>query len=69
MFSGSGIKAGGKTGTAQVSDGADNVLFTGFAPFDNPEIVVAVVIEHGAKSSYAAQVGRDIFEAYLDARD
>ena len=69
VFSGSGIKAGGKTGTAQVSDGADNVLFTGFAPFDNPEIVVAVVIEHGAKSSYAAQVGRDIFEAYLDARD
>ena len=52
-------KAAGKTGTAEVSDGADNVLFVGFAPYENPEIVVAVVIEHGASSTYAARVARD----------
>ena len=60
------LRVGGKTGTAEVSDGADNVLFTGFAPYDNPEIVVAVVIEHGATSSFAAQIGRDIFEKYME---
>lgn len=65
VFNNSKIKVGGKTGTAQVSDGADNVLFTGFAPYDNPEIVVAVVIEHGTSSSFAAQIGKDMFEAYL----
>ncbi len=66
VFNDSSLKVGGKTGTAEVSDGADNVLFTGFAPYDNPGIVVAVVIEHGAKSSYAAQVGKDIFDAYME---
>ena len=62
-------QVGGKTGTAEVSDGADNVLFTGFVPYDEPEIVVAVVIEHGASSSYAAQVAKDIFDRYMELRD
>lgn len=65
VFNKSKIKVGGKTGTAQVSDGADNVLFTGFAPYDDPEIVVAVVIEHGANSAYAAQVAKEMFDTYL----
>lgn len=62
-------KAAGKTGTAEVSDGADNVLFVGFAPYENPEIVVAVVIEHGASSTYAARVAREIFDAYMDLKE
>lgn len=65
VFNGSKIKVGGKTGTAQVSDGADNVLFAGFAPYDDPQIVVAVVIEHGENSGYAAQVAKSMFESYL----
>ncbi len=59
------IEVGGKTGTAEVSRGSDNVLFVGFAPYDNPQIAVAVVIEHGASSRYAARVGRDMFASYL----
>ncbi len=59
------IEVGGKTGTAEVSQGSDNVLFVGFAPYDNPQIAVAVVIEHGASSRYAAKVGRDMFASYL----
>ncbi len=66
VFDDFSLEVGGKTGTAEVPDGADNVLFTGFAPYDNPEIVVAVVIEHGAKSSFAAQIGRDMFEKYME---
>lgn len=65
VFNNSKIKVGGKTGTAQVSDGEDNVLFTGFAPYDDPEIVVAVVIEHGRNSGYAAQIAKEMFESYL----
>ncbi len=59
------IAVGGKTGTAEVGQGSDNVLFVGFAPYDNPQIAVAVVLEHGATSRYAAQVARDMFEHYL----
>ncbi len=68
-FADSEYKAAGKTGTAEVPDGADNVLFVGFAPYDNPEIVVAVVIEHGANSHYAAKIARDIFDAYMELKD
>lgn len=59
------IEVGGKTGTAEVGSGSDNVLFVGFAPYENPRIAVAVVLEHGATSRYAAQVARDMFEYYL----
>ncbi len=62
-------KAAGKTGTAEVPDGKDNVLFVGFAPYDDPEIVIAVIVEHGAKSIYAANVARAVFDAYMDIRD
>lgn len=64
-FAGFSVNVGGKTGTAQVSNGHDNVLFMGFAPLENPQIAVAVVLEHGASSGYAAQVARDVFETYL----
>ncbi|MBR2916759.1 MAG: penicillin-binding protein 2, partial [Clostridia bacterium] len=59
------IEVGGKTGTAEVSQGSDNVLFVGFAPYDNPQIAVAVVIEHGASSRFAANIGREMFASYL----
>lgn len=68
-FATSKYKAAGKTGTAEVPDGADNVLFVGFAPYENPEIVVAVVIEHGATSAYAAKVARDVFDAYMELKE
>lgn len=59
------VEVGGKTGTAEVSQGSDNVLFVGFAPYDEPQIAVAVVIEHGASSRYAANIGKEMFASYL----
>ncbi len=56
------VSVGGKTGTAEVGRGSDTVLFVGFAPYDNPQIAVSVVLEHGATSSYAAKVARSMFE-------
>ncbi len=59
------VSVGGKTGTAEVGSGSDTVLFVGFAPYDNPQIAVAVVLEHGATSRFAAQTARAMFEYYL----
>ena len=59
------IAIGGKTGTAQVGNGSPHAVFVGYAPFDNPQIAVCVVLEHGAKGGNAAYVARDIFDAYF----
>lgn len=76
-----GIEFCGKTGTAQLISGAglkkagqqrrftDNAWFVGYAPRRNPEIVVAVLVEHGVHgSTAAAPVARDIIKAYYDKK-
>jgi peptidoglycan glycosyltransferase len=40
-----GVQVAGKTGTAEVSEQGDNAWFTGFAPADNPEVVVSIVMQ------------------------
>ncbi|WP_165066263.1 peptidoglycan D,D-transpeptidase FtsI family protein [Marisediminicola senii] len=63
-----GVDVAGKTGTAQ-NDGRDNTLwFTGFAPAQNPEIAVAVVVENGQGfgNSVAAPIARTVMEAVLN---
>ena len=65
VFANYGIQVGGKTGTAQVGDGSNNAVFIAYAPFDNPEIAVAVVLEHGVRGTNAALVAKDIFDAYF----
>lgn len=51
-----GDKVAGKTGTVEtgVPGEEDHSWFVGYAPFDNPKIVVAVVIEHGGTGANAA---------------
>jgi len=49
-----GLDVCGKTGTAQVSGAQDHAWFTCFAPLDNPEIVVTVLIENGGYGAAAA---------------
>jgi penicillin-binding protein 2 len=76
-----GIELCGKTGSAQViseqglkragkqADLKDNAWFVGFAPRQNPEIVVAVLVqggEHGA--SAAAPIARNVVKAYYDKK-
>jgi len=67
VFIGYDYEIGGKTGTAQVSKGSDTVLFVGFAPYDDPEIVVSVVVEHGDQSSRATKVAKEIFDYYFSS--
>ena len=82
-FKGVDYDPAGKTGTAQVVSIAqgekydasklnerhrDNAIYTGFAPYDDPRIVVAVVVENqGAGSSVAAPVARQLMDYYFSA--
>ena len=58
------IEVGGKTGSAQAGN-KTNAWFVGFAPFDNPEIAVVVLVENGGHGGYTAEVARDIFAEYF----
>ena len=65
IFQGYSVSIGGKTGTAQVGNGSNNALFVAYAPFDDPQIAVSVVLEHGVSGANAAYVARDIFDEYF----
>lgn len=65
VFRNFNIEVGGKTGSAQAGDGNVNAWFTGFAPFDNPEVVVVAMVEKGAHGSYTAEMARDILAEYF----
>lgn len=58
------IKVGGKTGTSQ-NEGIDHSVFIAFAPFENPEIAVVVVLEHGNSGFAAGSVVRAALDAYF----
>lgn len=66
----SSVAVAGKTGTAQQSNThADHGLFVGFAPYDQPEIAMAVRIANGYSSTYASEVGSGIFQYYYKVTD
>jgi penicillin-binding protein 2 len=57
------LKFGGKTGTAQNPHGEDHSLFIAFAPYENPQIAIAVVVENaGAGSARAAPIASEIIK-------
>ncbi len=86
-FKGSKYDAAGKTGSAQTANIAqdeeydatkvkesrrDNAMFIAFAPFENPEIVIAVAIENvaeGGGGANAAPVARQIMDQYFGDRE
>jgi penicillin-binding protein 2 len=68
LFTGPGFpKVAAKTGSAEVQGrGTTNAIFVGFAPYDNPEIAVAVVVEQGGHGGSAAgPVAEDMMAAYF----
>ena len=60
-----GVTIAGKTGTAQNPPNPDHAWFVGFAPAENPQVVVAVFLEYGEHGYFAARVASKIIEAYL----
>jgi len=76
-----GIAVCGKTGTAQLASREviksgklsgeykkANAWFVGFAPRDNPEIVVAALWENGEEGPWVAPIVRDVLKAYFDKK-
>lgn len=64
IFKGFPIPIAGKTGTAENSHGSDHGWFVAYGPFDNPNIVVAVIVEQGGfGSGSAVPIGKKILEA------
>ena len=64
IFRNFNIEVGGKTGTAQAGD-KTNAWFVGFAPFDDPEIAVVIMIENGGHGLYAAYSAKEIIAQYF----
>ncbi len=58
------IALAGKTGTAE-NAGSDHVTFVCYAPYDKPEVAVAVTIEHGSKGRFAQLTAMDMLDAYF----
>ena len=65
VFANYRVAVGGKTGTASVPKGSPNGLFVAFAPFENPQIAIAIVVEHGGHGNYIAPVAKDVIDAYI----
>ncbi len=74
------VEVCGKTGTSQLASNdflrssaagrnmKDNAWFEGFAPRNNPEIVVVALFEHGEHGQFAAPIVRDVIKAYFDKK-
>ena len=63
------VDAAAKTGTAQTGGTNSNGVFIAFAPYDNPQIAVAVVIEKGDTGAALASTTVEILNAYFTAAD
>lgn len=61
------IDIAGKTGTSQNPHGEDHALFVGFAPYVNPKIAVAVIVENvGFGGTHAAPIAQKVIKTYLE---
>ena len=65
LFSNYKVGVGAKTGTASVPSGTANGVFVAFAPYENPEIAICVVVEHGAHGNYVGAVAKAVFDEYF----
>jgi len=65
------IEIGGKTGSAEAGIDIEtkknivNAWFVGFAPYDNPEIAIVVLVENGAHGYYTAEIAKEILGVYF----
>ncbi len=59
------VTVGGKTGTAEVARGSNNGVFVAFAPYENPQIAISVIVEHGSHGNSIAPVAKEIIRKYF----
>ena len=64
------FEVGAKTGSAQVSSTSDSdAVFVCYAPYDDPEIAISLVVEHGGSGSILASLAAEILAYYFTAPD
>ena len=64
------VEVGAKTGSAQVSSTSDsNAVFVCYAPYDDPQIAISLVVEHGGSGSVLASLAAEILNYYFTAPD
>lgn len=63
-FNDLGVSVAGKTGTAE-NLGSDHTAFICYAPYEDPQVAIAVVIEHGVSGAYSMGVAKDLLTAYF----
>ena len=63
------VESAGKTGTAQQTDTPNHALFVGYAPYEDPDIALAIRIANGYSSSNAAELAASIYEYYFELTD
>lgn len=64
------VKVGAKTGSAQVSAQTEsNAVFVCFAPYDDPEIAMAIAVEHGGSGSELGAIAAEILSYYFSAQE
>ena len=67
-FADLGVQVAAKTGSAQVSSSTEsNALFVAFAPYDDPEIALAIVVEKGGSGSLLASIAAEILGYYFSS--
>ena len=67
-FADLGVQVAAKTGSAQVSSSTEsNALFVAFAPYEDPEIALAIVVEKGGSGSLLASIAAEILEYYFSS--
>lgn len=64
------VQVAGKTGTAQESKSRPNhAVFVCYAPYEDPEIAMAVRVANGYTSDYSAQIAKDVVKYYYNLAD
>ena len=66
LYKKQGLNVAGKTGTAQENKSRPNhALFISYAPYNDPDIAMTVVVPNGYTSTNAAEIARDIYKYYF----
>jgi len=64
------FRVGAKTGSAQVSSQTEsNAVFVCFAPYDDPQVAMAIVVERGGSGSELGAIAADILSYYFSAQE
>lgn len=64
------VRAGAKTGTAQVNNNTStNATFVCFAPYDEPEVALCLVVENGSSGSSLASLAAEILQFYFSSSE